>query len=291
MYNPFAEIVEKDGDESDIIRAALAGDAASLEKLVLRHQAWIYNIAFRMVMSADDACDVTQEILIRMITRLSTYDPAKASFRTWLYRIAVNHVLSMKKTAFEVRFADMDAYFAGIELLPDERSYSRPDAAILAEETRISCMSGMLLCFSRRERLVFILGVIFGVSDAVGSEVMDISRANFRKILSRARGKLYSYMNEKCGLLNDSGVCRCGWKSKTLAERGYIDASKPRYFANNARPVKDVLLEKMDDFEGSYLARFYELFRGNPFYDPPDMTRWLRETLSGESFRELFHLQ
>jgi RNA polymerase sigma factor (sigma-70 family) len=244
MYNPFAEIVEKDTDESDIIRAALAGDAASLEKLVLRHQAWIYNIAFRMVMSADDACDATQEVLIKMVTRLSAYDPAKASFRTWLYRIAVNHVLSMKKTAFEVRFADMDAYFSMIDLLPDERPYSRPDAKVLAEETRISCMSGMLLCFSRRERLVFILGVVFGVSDAVGSDVMDISRANFRKILSRARGKLYSYMNERCGLLNGDGICRCELISRALAERGHIDASNPRYFVNGAKTVKDVLLER-----------------------------------------------
>ena len=39
--------------------------------------------------------DVTQEILIKLTTKLSTFD-GKSSFRTWLYRIAVNHSLNVK---------------------------------------------------------------------------------------------------------------------------------------------------------------------------------------------------
>ena len=101
MYNPFAADSNEDTKDSELIRQALGGNKESLEQLVLRHQAWIYNIAFRMVLVAEDAEDVTQEILIKMITKLSTYDSKKASFRTWLYRIVVNHVINMKKRGYE----------------------------------------------------------------------------------------------------------------------------------------------------------------------------------------------
>ena len=65
--------------------------------LLGRHQPWIFNLAFRMVLVRQDAEDVTQEILIKVLTSLSTYDPSRAAFRTWLYRIVVNHVINMRK--------------------------------------------------------------------------------------------------------------------------------------------------------------------------------------------------
>jgi len=57
---------------------------------------WIYNIAVRMLHHPQDAEDATQEILIKVLTRLSPFE-GRSSFRTWLYRIVVNHVLSMKR--------------------------------------------------------------------------------------------------------------------------------------------------------------------------------------------------
>jgi|GEM_PF-5067925 len=54
-----------------------------------------------MVLDPYDAEDVTQEILIKMITKLPAYDSGKAAFRTWLYRIVVNRVINMKKKKYE----------------------------------------------------------------------------------------------------------------------------------------------------------------------------------------------
>lgn len=53
-----------------------------------------------MIMDHEDTRNITQEILIEITTKLSTYLPEKAAFRTWLYRIVVNHVLNMKKKNF-----------------------------------------------------------------------------------------------------------------------------------------------------------------------------------------------
>jgi RNA polymerase sigma factor (sigma-70 family) len=69
-----------------LIEQATHGSREALEKLILRHQAWIYNIAVRMVFHTQDAEEVTQEVLVKAITRLSTFK-GESQFRTWLYRI------------------------------------------------------------------------------------------------------------------------------------------------------------------------------------------------------------
>src|SRR5438552_6970389 len=96
MFNPFHEVAESGFVDAELVEQAKNGDRAALEKLVLRHQAWIYNIAVRMVFRPQDAEEVTQEVLVKIITKLGTFN-GESSFRTWLYRIAANHVLNMKR--------------------------------------------------------------------------------------------------------------------------------------------------------------------------------------------------
>ena len=81
--------------------------------------------------------------------------------------ILLRDVLNMQRRKFEVRIHDFDRYVSLIEKLPDDSSYAQPDAAILSEELRTGCMMGMLLCLKRTERLAFILGGVFAVTDGV----------------------------------------------------------------------------------------------------------------------------
>jgi RNA polymerase sigma factor (sigma-70 family) len=60
-----------------------------------------------MLHHPQDAEDATQEILIKVLTRLSPFE-GRSSFRTWLYRIVVNHMLNMKRERVEVRRASID---------------------------------------------------------------------------------------------------------------------------------------------------------------------------------------
>ena len=95
ISNPLADNSPDHEDQSLVLRAR-SGDRQALEDLVHRHQAWIYNIAVRMLHHPQDAEDATQEILIKVLTRLASFE-VRSSFRTWLYRIVVNHVLNMKR--------------------------------------------------------------------------------------------------------------------------------------------------------------------------------------------------
>src|SRR5947199_9307587 len=118
MFNPFSEIVEAGMADAELVEQARNGDRAALEKLVLRHQAWIYNIAVRMVFQPQDAEEVTQEVLVKAITKLSTFK-GESKFRTWLYRIAANHVLNMKRRSAESRVTTFADYGTAIDRTPD----------------------------------------------------------------------------------------------------------------------------------------------------------------------------
>ncbi len=229
MHNPFIEVVDESTD-SELIEQATNGSREALEKLILRHQAWIYNIAVRMVFHTQDAEEVTQEVLVKAITRLSTFK-GESQFRTWLYRITANHVLNMKRRRGEAEAQTFSGYADAINDTPDlelpDPKNVPVDVPLLVEEAKISCTTGMLLCLDRKQRLIFTLGEIFGASDAVGSEILEMSADNFRQSLSRARRDLYQFMHGQCGLVNPTNPCRCAKKTRGFIEAGHVDPDQP----------------------------------------------------------------
>jgi RNA polymerase sigma-70 factor (ECF subfamily) len=73
-----------------LVRRCVAGDAVAWEEIVQRYNRRIYNICYRFAGSADDAQDLTQEVFIKMYRTLSSYNPGRAAFMTWLTTITRN---------------------------------------------------------------------------------------------------------------------------------------------------------------------------------------------------------
>lgn len=84
------------GDESSLIPLAKAGDLLALEQLLRPYNERIYRLAYRITGQREDAEDLAQEALFRVIQRLPSYR-GEASFGTWLYRVALNACLSARK--------------------------------------------------------------------------------------------------------------------------------------------------------------------------------------------------
>ena len=70
MFNPFIEDAGGDSDDTALVEQARGGSRDALERLVRRHQAWVYNVAVRMVFHPQDAEEVTQEVLVKAVTPL-----------------------------------------------------------------------------------------------------------------------------------------------------------------------------------------------------------------------------
>ena len=294
MINPFSEKYINDKTDENLIKEAISGNKDSLETLIRRHQDWIYNIALRMVFNPDEAADVTQEVLIRIITKLSTFE-GRSRFRTWAYRIVVNHVLNIKKSRGESmhksNFSDYGKSIDGTpdHDLPDPNSVPI-DMNIIVEEVKISCMFGMLLCLDRVQRMVYILGGIFGVSDTIGSEIMEMSRDNFRQKLSRARKDLFNFMNDKCGLIDPKNPCRCSKKTKALVDSGYVNPVKLRFNSNYFNTVEQAAGKRLEDMNNYIDNKCQALFSGNPFKKSPDFVLTLRKILETDEFKNIFNL-
>jgi len=288
-FNPLSDAADADPADLALVRDAQGGNRDALEALILRHQDWIYNIVVRMVYHPHDAQDVTQEVLIKVLTKLSTFE-GRSHFRTWLYRIAVNHVLNMKRSRGEAAEWTFQRYGDGLDQapdaeLPDPRAVP-VDVQLLVDEARIGCSSGMLLCLSREQRLIYVLGEIFGVSDVLGAELLDISRENYRQKLSRARRDLHNFMQDKCGLVNTANPCRCARKTQVFMDAGYVDPRNLLFARTHVRRVQDVAArvhEDIDALDAAYAA----IHRAHPFLPSPDFALALRGLLDQPQFQSI----
>lgn len=269
-----------------LVAQARGGDLDALDTLVRRHQSWVFNLALRMVWRRDVAEDATQEILIKAVTKLSTF-AGNSAFRTWLYRIAVNHLLNVRKSEMEERkmtFTDMGASLDGVpdEELPDQRALP-VETKVLVEEAKLGCITAMLMCLDRRQRLAFILGEVLGESSEVGATALDESAANFRQLLARARKDLYQFMNDKCGLVNSANPCRCARKANGFMRNGWLDANHLQFSQDRIAAVRDVAADRLDELQA--LDRQHaELYRLQPFLAGPDLAQKLRAILQQSGF-------
>lgn len=73
--------------DAELLERCRAGDERAYRALVERYQRRVYSLALRMLRSAEDAEDVTQETFVRMFRALDRYDPRRP-FTTWLFTIA-----------------------------------------------------------------------------------------------------------------------------------------------------------------------------------------------------------
>ena len=119
----------------------------------------VFNLSLRMLGRIEDAEDAKQDILVKVITNLSFYK-GESLFSTWVYRIAVNHLINEKNKqfinqplSFEIFGNDIDRYITSS--VPEVDSVEK---TILSEELKLSCTNVMLQCLAPLDRLVFVLG-------------------------------------------------------------------------------------------------------------------------------------
>jgi len=280
MANPF-DLADPETDDRELVQLVQEGDRGALEALVERHRPWIYNVALRMVYLPQEADDATQEILIKVITKLSTFE-GRSRLRTWLYRIAVNHLLNMQRTRAEAIEYTFDRYAAGLDSAPDldlpDPSTVPADVQLLVDEARIGCSMGMLLCLDREQRLVYVLGEIFGVTDTVGAELLEVSRDAFRQRLSRARRDLHQFMDRKCGLVNTANPCRCARKTQAFINAGFVDPAKLLFASAHVTRVRE-LAPEVHEGVNALDAAYAAIHRDHPFQTPPALAGAIRALL------------
>ena len=107
----------------ELIDKAVEGDKDSLEKVILSVRDLIFNLSLRMLGSFNDAQDATQDIILKVMTNLSSFKK-KSAFSTWVFKIAANYLIDYKKHMFakmplSFEFYAKDIVHANVEDVPD----------------------------------------------------------------------------------------------------------------------------------------------------------------------------
>ena len=288
MKNPLSSKYSEETNQT-LVRKALEGNRKALDELIHLHQPFIYNVAWKMVHDPNDAMDLTQETLLKVITKLSQFN-FKSSFRTWLYRIVVNEFLMGKRRKCEEKFSSFDDYGAQLDAIPNpdlnEEEYITYKE--LSREMQIRCMSGMLMCLTREQRLIYILGDTFGTNHKIGAEIFDMSPQNFRTKLHRAHKDLYNFMNNKCGLVNKANPCRCPKKTKFLKQQGALDEKKMEFNISYKHKIVAYVEESYEDLRVQIEDKVTKLYREHPTKEDFDKTTVINQILKDEDLMTYF---
>jgi RNA polymerase sigma factor (sigma-70 family) len=203
------------------VDAAVTGDAAALEEVVAQVRDDIYRLAVRMLWHPHDAEDATQEALIRLITRIGSYR-GEASFRTWAYRVTANHIMNWRRSRVERENLNFRRFGEDLDEGLAEPDPTLPEANLLAEEVKLGCTLGMLMCLDREHRLAYVLSDVFQIPSTDGAYICGTSATSFRKRASRARAQLRAFVSQHCGLVEPAASCRCDRRIATAVARGRV---------------------------------------------------------------------
>ncbi len=276
----------------EVLLAATQGGLRALDAVLLAIQPGVFNLAVRMLGNRDDAADATQEILLKVATHLGGFR-GEATFGTWVFRIARNHLLTAatrSRESPEVSLEGMgERLRSGLDhaaslgdLAGSDRALTPEDKAA-ARQVALGCTQNMLMALDREHRLVYVLDVTFGLASQEAADVLEITAAAYRQRLARARARIETFAGKTCGEVNREATCRCERQLPALAAfRAQHGESSPTLVA--VSPAEREQSERHFDA----LVRMGDaaaVFRAHPDYQAPAaMIGVIRAVLTQEGY-------
>lgn len=175
-------------DDASLIAQSVRGDRIAFGELVLRHQDRLYNTVYRLLGNADDAQDVVQDAFLNAYQSLHHFK-GDSRFYTWLYRIAVNSAISLKRKHRVLLRADLHAQNGVVSEPADCSDASQPGAALERQEDE-QRLQIALQRLTPEHRTVLVLKEIDGRKYEEIAEILHVPIGTIRSRLHRARLEL-----------------------------------------------------------------------------------------------------
>lgn len=262
-----------------LVEKATAGDKQALENLIAGVQDLVFNLSLRMLGTFADAEDAAQDILLKMITHLSSFR-GDSAFTTWVFRIAVNHLKNYKKHMFAHYPLSFEYYGDDIENgkvqdVPDLTQ--NVEQSILAEELKLSCTNVLLQCLDTESRCIFILGTMFRVDSRIAGDILGMTPEAYRQRLSRIRKKMADFLTQYCGEYG-GGKCKCRERINYAIQQHRLNPRQLDYTAAREIPLATVIdvknaMEAIDD-----LSQDFSFCK--PYQSPERTKQQIREFLA-----------
>jgi len=165
-------------DDTKLIERCKSGDRKAFETLLVQYEKPVFNAAFRMLNSRDDARDVTQTVFLKVFENFDHYDPSRRFF-SWIYRITLNE--SINWLGKSNRLEPLQGETADEGLSPEQEVDSEKLSADVQQA---------LMTMKTDYRTVVILKHFLGCSYVEMSDILDISEKKVKSRLYSARQQL-----------------------------------------------------------------------------------------------------
>lgn len=273
-------------NEKQLIEEAVSGDKKALETLLCGVQDMVFNLSLRMLGVVPDAEDAAQEILIKVMTHLSSFRQ-ESGLSTWVFKIAVNYLKSYQKGMFAQRPLSFEIYG---EDIASGRERDVPDMSggvdkeLLERELKLSCSNVMLQCLDPESRSIYILGTMFRLDSRIAADILEMTPEAYRQKLSRIRKKMGTFLSEYCGL-SKTGGCSCKRRvNYAIATHrlnpARLDFSEMRECRYDEMVSCTDAMEQLDDLS--------QIFAGFPAYHSPErIVIWMKELMTGKHFQSV----
>lgn len=169
----------------DLIEAALTGNQAGYARIYDHYAAGAYRLCYSLLFNEQDAEDVTQEAFVYAFKNLHRYDASRASFKTWLYTIAVSRCRNVYRRK---RLPSIDLFRILNLNIAAPRSES-PEAEFTKQDIR-DAVSVALSKLSPRLREAVVLRYGHGLTYREIAEVMDCPQKTAESRVRLAHEKL-----------------------------------------------------------------------------------------------------
>jgi len=199
MNNP----ITMETADSELVDQAKAGDLNAFEALTSRYEQRVYSLAFRMLRHEQDAEDVTQQTFLSALENLTGFR-GEARFSTWLLRIASHAALKVirKRNGLETVSLEQATEPDDQDSIPHPEYIAdwrqSPEDLVHKNEVRL-LLDQALNQLDEKHRLVFLLRDVEGMSVSETAEALDISEANTKVRLLRARLQLREILTQSLG--------------------------------------------------------------------------------------------
>lgn len=168
-----------------IILRAQSGDREAFAILFEQYKNLVYKTAYLMLGEPTEAEDALQEVFVQVYKSLSGFDPRKAAFTTWLYRVTFNHCLNhrRRKHPFTLPLEDFSAALK-----------SEFPGAQLADEEVLQQAVGRL---TDRQRAVVILRYFWDLPYAEIAQILEVPLGTVKSRIDLALKTLRKVLEEQ----------------------------------------------------------------------------------------------
>lgn len=164
-------------DDDALIRCIAAGDSSAWPQLVQRHLAPLVALAWRILGDRAEAEDIAQEVFVRLLAKVPTWEPGGAALRTWLSRVAINLCIDRRRAKRTTPLDD----------LPEPRD-SAADETVVARRFDMARKVGAALHkLPERQAVAMTLVHYQGFTNREAAGVLDVSVDALESLLARGR--------------------------------------------------------------------------------------------------------